>query len=38
MRCPDKFYTDLFESKQTSDYADFVYFDHETVKGLILNK
>ena len=30
----NKFYTDLFENRQTSDYADFVYFDRETVEEL----
>ena len=30
----NKFYTDLFESRQTSDYADFIYFDYETVEEL----
>jgi len=30
----NKFYTDLFESRQTSDYADFVYFDCEMVEEL----
>ena len=30
----NKFYTDLFESRQTSDYADFIYFDRETVEEL----
>lgn len=29
-----KFYTDLFENRQTSDYADFIYFDRETVEEL----
>ena len=29
-----KFYTDLFESRQTSDYADFIFFDLETVEEL----
>ena len=29
-----KFYTDLFENRQTGDYADFVYFDRETVEEL----
>ena len=30
----NKFYTDLFESRQSSDYADFIYFDKETVEEL----
>ena len=30
----NKFYSDLFESRQTSDYADFIYFDRETVEEL----
>jgi len=30
----NKFYTDLFENRQTSDYADFIYFDRETVEEL----
>jgi uncharacterized protein (UPF0332 family) len=30
----NKFYTDLFESRQSSDYADFVFFDYETVMEL----
>jgi uncharacterized protein (UPF0332 family) len=30
----NKFYTDLFESRQSSDYADFIYFDQETVEEL----
>ena len=30
----NKFYTDLFESRQTSDYADFIFFDCETVEEL----
>ena len=30
----NKFYTDLFDSRQTSDYADFIYFDRETVEEL----
>ena len=30
----NKFYTDLFESRQTSDYADFIYFDRETIEEL----
>jgi uncharacterized protein (UPF0332 family) len=29
-----KFYADLFENRQTGDYADFVYFDKETVEEL----
>ena len=29
-----KFYTDLFENRQSSDYADFIYFDKETVEEL----
>ena len=29
-----KFYSDLFENRQTSDYADFTYFDCETVEEL----
>jgi uncharacterized protein (UPF0332 family) len=32
----NKFYTDLFENRQTSDYADFVFFDRETVEELYL--
>jgi uncharacterized protein (UPF0332 family) len=27
-----KFYTDLFESRQTGDYEDFIYFDRDTVE------
>jgi uncharacterized protein (UPF0332 family) len=27
-----KFYTDLFESRQTCDYEDFIYFDRETTE------
>jgi uncharacterized protein (UPF0332 family) len=30
----NKFYTDLYENRQTSDYADFIYFDRETVEEL----
>jgi len=30
----NKFYTDLFENRQTSDYADFIFFDRETVEEL----
>jgi uncharacterized protein (UPF0332 family) len=30
----NKFYTDLFENRQTGDYADFVFFDRETVEEL----
>jgi uncharacterized protein (UPF0332 family) len=30
----NKFYTDLFDNRQTSDYADFIYFDRETVEEL----
>ena len=30
----NKFYSDLFENRQSSDYADFVYFDKETVEEL----
>jgi len=30
----NKFYTDLFDNRQTSDYADFVYYDRETVEEL----
>lgn len=30
----NKFYSDLFENRQTSDYADFTYFDRETVEEL----
>jgi len=29
-----KFYTDLFENRQTGDYADFVNFERETVEEL----
>lgn len=29
-----KFYTDLFENRQTSDYADFIFFDREIVEEL----
>ena len=29
-----KFYTDLFENRQSSDYTDFIYFDRETVEEL----
>ena len=29
-----KFFNDLFESRQCSDYADFIYFDKETVEEL----
>jgi len=29
-----KFFSDLFESRQTSDYTDFTYFDRETVEEL----
>ena len=29
-----KFYTDLFENRQTGDYEDFIYFDRETVEEL----
>lgn len=29
-----KFYTDLFDSRQTGDYEDFVYFDEETTSEL----
>ena len=32
----NKFYTDLFENRQTSDYADFVYFDCEMVEELYI--
>jgi uncharacterized protein (UPF0332 family) len=28
----NKFYTDLFESRQTGDYEDFIYFDKETTE------
>jgi len=28
----NKFYSELFDSRQSSDYADFVYFDKETVE------
>ena len=30
-----KFYTDLFDKRQTGDYADFVFFDRESVEHLI---
>jgi uncharacterized protein (UPF0332 family) len=30
----NKFYTDMYESRQTGDYADFIYFDKETVVDL----
>lgn len=30
----NKFYADLFENRQASDYADFVYFDREIVEEL----
>ncbi|GHT28023.1 UPF0332 protein [Bacteroidia bacterium] len=30
----NKFYTDLFENRQIGDYADFVFFDRETVEEL----
>ena len=30
----NKFYSDLFDSRQSGDYADFVYFDKETVEEL----
>lgn len=30
----NKFYFDLFENRQASDYADFIYFDRETVDEL----
>lgn len=30
----NKFYADLFENRQTGDYADFVSFDNETVEEL----
>jgi len=29
-----KFYADLFSNRQSSDYADFVYFDRDTVEIL----
>lgn len=29
-----KFYTDLFDNRQTGDYEDFVYFDRETTSAL----
>ena len=29
-----KFYNDLFESRNSSDYSDFIYFDKETVEDL----
>lgn len=28
----NKFYTDLFDNRQTGDYEDFIYYDHETVE------
>ena len=30
----NKFYSDLFDNRQTSDYTDFVYFERETVEEL----
>ncbi|MBZ4652030.1 MAG: chaperone-like protein [Proteiniphilum sp.] len=32
----NKFYSDLFENRQASDYADFVFFDREIVEELYL--
>jgi uncharacterized protein (UPF0332 family) len=32
----NKFYTDLFENRQTGDYEDFIYFDKETVDELYI--
>lgn len=29
-----KFYTDLFDNRQTGDYEDFIYFDYETTSAL----
>lgn len=29
-----KFYTDLFDNRQTGDYEDFIYFDEETTSEL----
>lgn len=29
-----KFYTDLYDNRQTGDYDDFIYFDEETVSEL----
>ena len=29
-----KFYTDLFDNRQTGDYEDFIYFDEETTSQL----
>ena len=30
----NRFYADLFDNKQSSDYADFTYFDREMVEGI----
>ena len=30
----NRFYTDLFDNRQTGDYADFTYFDKETVEEI----